>query len=178
MLEQGAKVCPFCGADQSRPVQIVDPHLPLPVTAKSLYQAWKLVIVVIVVFAGSMGGMLWHNFGEASISPAAQAARVTSKSLRELREALSAYVISRKETYPATLNPLGERVSLPLQAAMTAGYKLEYSPKTSPNEAGSLGFVIIARPEKSGFLNLRIDESGVVRATEDSRPATARDLPY
>jgi hypothetical protein len=178
MLEQGAKVCPLCGADQTRPVQIVNPHSPPPVTAKGLFQEWKIVIVVIVVFAASMGGMLWHNFGEVSIGPAAQAAGVTAKSLRELREALSAYVISKKVTYPATLNPLGERASLPLQAAMTAGYRLEYSAKTSPGEADSRGFVILARPEKSGFLNLRIDESGVVRATEDNRPATSQDSPY
>jgi hypothetical protein len=178
MLEQGAKVCPLCGADQTRPVQIVNPNLTPPVTAKGLFQEWKLVIVVISVFAVSMGGLLWHNFGEPSISPAAQAAGVTSKSLRELREALSAYVISKNESYPATLNPLGERASLPVQAAMIAGYRLEYSPKTSPSEVGSRGFVILARPEKSGFLNLRIDESGVVRATEDNRPATAQDSPY
>jgi hypothetical protein len=102
----------------------------------------------------------------------------TVKSLRELREALSAYVITKRETYPATLDPLGERASLPLQAAMTAGYRLEYSPKASPSEAGSRGFVILARAEKSGFLNLPIDESGVVRATGDNRPATAQDSPY
>ena len=177
ILERGATVCPICGADQTRPVPVVDPNLPQPVTAKSLFHEWKTVIVIIVVFAAVLGGILWHNFGEDSISPALQAAGVTAKSLRELREALSTYAISTKDAYPGTLDSLNNRASLPLQTALNAGYRLEYTPKSSTNETAIRGFVILARPEKKGFPNLRIDESGVVRATEESRPATAQDPP-
>ncbi len=178
ILEQGATVCPICGADQTRPVQVVDPNLPPPVTAKRVFQEWKIVIVVIVLFAVILGGILWHNLGEDSISPALQAAGVTARSLRELREALSTYAISTKDTYPTTLDSLGNRASLPLQNALTAGYRLEYSPKSSTNATAPRGFVILARPEKGGFLNLCIDESGVVRATDESRSATAQDAPF
>jgi hypothetical protein len=171
-------VCPLCGADQTRPVQVVDPNLQPPITAARLFHEWKIVIVVIVVFLGSLGGILWHNFGERGVSPASQAAGVAAKSLREIREALSAYAISTKDTYPEALNSLGDRASLPLQTALTAGYRIEYSPKSSSSESVFRGFVILARPEKSGFLNLRIDESGVVRATEENRPATLQDLPF
>ena len=177
ILEQGATVCPLCGADQTRPVPVVDPHLQPPVTAKRLFQEWKIVIAILVVFASSMGGILWHNFGEAGIPPAIQSAGVTAKSLREFREVLSAYALSTKDTYPPNLNVLGSRLSLPLQAAVAAGYQLEYHPKSSSNETVFRGFVILARPERNGFLNLRIDESGVVRATEENRPATAQDPP-
>ena len=171
-------VCPLCGADQTRPVKFVDPAFQPLVRPTRVVQEWKLVIVVIVVFLGSLGGILWHYFGEVSLSPALQAAEVTAKSLRELRVALSSYALITKDTYPTTLNALGGRASLPLQTALIAGYKLEYIPKSSPSEAVSRGFVILARPDTAGFLNLRIDESGVVRATEENRPATAWDRTY
>jgi hypothetical protein len=156
-------------------VHFVDPNLQPVVAQTRVVQKWKIVIAIIVVFIGSLGGILWHYFGEVRISPASQAARVTAKSLRELREALSTYALSMKDTYPAALNAVGDRASLPLQDALIAGYRLEYIPKSSSSEAASRGFVILARPEKNGFLSLRIDQSGVVRATEENRPATVWD---
>jgi hypothetical protein len=178
ILEHGATICPTCGADQTRPVHFVDPNLQPPVVQTHLVQKWKIVVAVTVVFIGSFGGILSHYFGEVRISPASQAARVTAKSLRDLREALSTYALSMEDTYPATLNAVGDRASLRLQAALIAGYRLEYIPKSSSGEAASRGFVILARPEKNGFLSLRVDESGVVRATDENRPATVWDPPY
>jgi hypothetical protein len=178
ILEHGATVCPTCCADQTRPVHFVDPNLQPPVAQTHVVQKWEIVIAVIVLFVASLGGILWHYFGEIHISPASQAERVTAKSLRELREALSTYALTTKDSYPATLNAVGDRASLPLQAALIAGYRLEYTPKSSSGEAASRGFVILARPETTGLLDLRIDESGVVRATEENRPATAWDSPY
>jgi hypothetical protein len=178
MLEKAATMCPLCGADQTRPVQILDPTSQQANTATRVFHEWKTVIAVIIAFVASMGAILWQNFGESRVSPASQAAGVAAKSLRELREALSAYVISTKDTYPPNLDPLGSRASLPLQAALTTGYRLEYSPKSSSNEVVFRGFVILARPEKTGFLNLCIDESGVVRATLENRPATTQDPPF
>jgi hypothetical protein len=178
ILEKGTTVCPTCGADQTRPVHFVDPNLQPVVAQTHVVQKWKIVIAIIVVFIGSLGGILWHDFGEVRISPASQAARVAAKSLRELREALSTYALSTKDTYPATLNAVGDRASLPLQAALIAGYRLEYIPKSSSGEAASRGFVILARPETNGFLNLCVDESGVVRATDENRQATVWDSPY
>jgi hypothetical protein len=178
ILEKGGTVCPMCGADQTRPVQFVDPDLPSPATATHLFQGWKTTVIVVAVLVVSMGGILWHHFGEASISPASQAAGVAAKSLMQVREALSTYVISTEGGYPKTLNVIGDKASPPLYAALTAGYRLDYSSKSSSSDAVSNGFVILAPPEKSGFPNLRIDESGVVRVTVENRPATAQDPPY
>ena len=142
------------------------------------FQKWKIGIIVAAVFAVSLGGIVGHYFGKASALPSSQAAVVAAKSLRQVREALSAYVISNKDGYPRTLNVVGDKASPPLYAALTAGYRLDYSSKSSSSDGVSQGFVILARPEKSGFPNLRIDESGVVRATEENRPATVQDPPY
>jgi hypothetical protein len=178
MLENGGIVCPFCGADQTRPFPFVVSNLPAPAAATQLFQKRKMAMIVVAVFVVSMGGILWHYFGEASVSPASQAAGVAAKSLREVREVLSAYIISTKGGYPTTLNVVGDKASPLLYAALTAGYRLDYSSKASSGDSVSQGFVILARPEKNGFLNLRIDESGVVRATKENRPATAQDPPY
>jgi hypothetical protein len=178
MLERGAVVCPFCGADQTRPVPMVDLDLRPPITATRIAQEYRYLIAVILVLAISLAGILWRNFREPNISPASQAAGVAAKSLNELREALTAYALASRGTYPSTLKSLGDRASLPMEAAVSAGYRIEYSPTAPSGEAVFRGFVILARPEKSDFLNLRVDESGLVRATEKNRPATEQDPPY
>ena len=177
IVEQGTKVCPFCGADQSQPVTFVNPHTPQPPTLKSFLHDWGFPISIIIAALGIVAGLYWHNFGEPAISPAARATAVTAKSLRDIREALSTYALSAKDCYPAALSSLGNRVNLPMQAAQDAGYRLEYRPKLFANEGIPRGFVILARPEKDTYPNLFIDETGVVRTTQENRSATPKD-PY
>ena len=178
MLERGATVCPFCSADQTRPVPMVDRDLRPPITATRIVKEYKYLIIVILALAISLAGIFWRHFREPNITPVSQAAGVAAKSLTELREALTAYALATRGTYPTTLKPLGERASLPVEAAVSAGYRLEYRPTSSPGEAVFRGFVILARPEKSDFLNLRVDESGLIRATKKNRPATEQDPPF
>ena len=177
LIEQGAKVCPFCGADQAKPVEFVNPHIPQPQTLRSSLHDWGPAIMVIVAAAGIISGILWHNFVEPSISPASQAAGIAAQSLQDLRAALSAYALSANDSYPAALISLGDRMNLPMQAALSAGYRLEYTPKSTSGASAARGFVILARPEKSDYPHLCIDESGVVRATQENRQATVQDPP-
>jgi hypothetical protein len=177
IVEEGSAVCPLCGADQTRPVILANPSSPQPYTKASFFHEWGIFIVVIFALAASFAGILIYNFGGHSISPASQAAEVAAKSLRELRETLSSYAISAKDTYPATLDSLGGRVSLPMQAAQIAGYDLQYSPNPSLGGSTPRGFVILARPRKGNYPSLCIDESGVVRATLENRTATVQDPP-
>ena len=177
IVEKGAMVCPLCGADQSQPVKIVDPTSPQPLTWDSFLHSSGMAVLTVVVFTAVLAGMLWFNFGEESITPAAQATEVTAKSLRDLREILSTYALSGKGSYPETLNMLGDRATVAMQATSSVGYKLEYSVKPSSGDGGPRGFVILARPDKVEYLNLFIDESGVVRATQESQSATVKDPP-
>lgn len=177
ILEEGAKVCRLCGADQTRPVAFIDIHAPQPRTLKSFFHDWGMAIFIITVAVGGMTGILWHSFGGYSRSPSLQAAEVTAKSLQEIREALSGYALTANDAYPATLDLLGGRTSLPTENASSAGYILSYSPQTTAGDGVLRGFVLLARPQESGYLNLYINETGVVRATEENRPATGRDPP-
>jgi hypothetical protein len=178
VLEPGAKLCPLCGADQSRPVAIVNPDTPPPVTTKSLLRHWSSVIVTIFLFAGSVTGIVWHYFGALHLSPADQAAEVAAKSLRDVRVELSAYSLFAKDEYPSTLDSLGALASQSEQNALSAGYKLSYNPQPSSAGGTFRGFVLLARPENTMYLNLYVDESGVVRATVENRPATSQDPPF
>jgi hypothetical protein len=178
MIEQEAQVCPLCGADQTKPVKFVDANLPQPPTAKSVAREWGLAIVVLAAFAGGIAGILLHNLGWQSTTPAAEAAEIAAKSLRDIREALSTYALFAKDEYPATLDALGGVTSAPKEAALNAEYKLVYSLQPPSNDGAHRSFVLLARPEKNNYLNLYIDESGMVRATTENRPATGEDPPY
>lgn len=177
IIKQDEKVCPFCAADQTKPVEFVNPHLPQPRSMKSTFRDWGVPILVIVAASAIVSAIYWHSFGEPAVTPAAQATGVAAKSLRDLREALSIYALSAKDSYPTVLASLGNRVSLPMQEALGAGYRVEYSPKSTSAEIAPRGFVILARPEKNDCPNLYIDETGVVRATQENRSATAKDPP-
>ena len=175
VIESGALVCPLCGADQTRPVEFINPNVPQPQNLKAVAQHWAIVIVVIVVFVGGMAALLWYYFGGLRTTPDSQAADVAAKSLRSVREELSAYSLVSRDSYPKTLDPLGDLARRPAEVAMGVGYKLFYTPQQPVDDGVVRGFVLQARPEKNGFPNLYIDESGLVRATQENRTATAGD---
>jgi hypothetical protein len=175
ILEDGATVCPLCGADQTHPVKFVDRNAVNTPGTASLFHEWRIQLTILVCVASIAGGIYWHNFGGYSISRESQAAAVAAKSLRAVREALSDYALSNKGMYPDSLNSVSDRVSGPMQAALDAGYALQYRPNAASGDAAPRSFVILARPERGDYWNLCIDESGVVRATEENRPATMRD---
>jgi hypothetical protein len=174
ILENGAQVCPICGADQTRPVAYTNPDLPQPRTLRDC----GIAISTIVVGIGIMAGILWHDLGTQSVSPALEAAGIAAKSMRELREALSDYALSTKDAYPSSLQALGDRTSQPTQEAQSAAYNLKYN-AASPSSDGAIhSFVILAQPKNGDYLSLYVDESGIVRATVESRAATLEDAPF
>jgi hypothetical protein len=173
ILEQDAQVCPTCGADQLHPTPYTNPGVPQPRTLRDLC----LAIGIIVAGVGIMTGMLWHNFGSQGVTPALEAAGTAAKSMRELREALSEYALSAKDVYPSSLEVLGDRATESIRAARDAGYDLQYIADRPSSDGAVHSFFILAQPQKSGYLNLYIDDSGVVRATQE-RAATAQDPPF
>jgi len=178
VLEQGAQICPICGADQAHPVILPTSDPREPLTLKSSVHDSRIVMGVIVTGIAIVAGIYWSAFGARRISPDMQAAQVAAKSLRSIREELSAYALSAKDTYPSSLERLMDRTSLPIQAATSAGYELQYDPKLPANEGAFRGYVIVARPQKSAYPNLYIDETGVVRVNAGNQTATRLDLPF
>jgi hypothetical protein len=177
IIDQGAQVCPFCGADQSIPIEAAPLDSPQESAPTASLRESAIFIVVGLAAIVCLAGILWFNFGGYTLSPGLEAAETAAKSLRDVREALSTYALFAKDTYPAGLDSFGDRLSRATQTASSAGYTLIYTPRSAAGDGIFLGFVLLARPEKSSYLNLYIDESGVVRATTENRPASSFDPP-
>lgn len=177
MIDQGAQVCPLCGADQTSLLEAAPLDSPQASAPTTSLREFAIFIAVSLIAIFCLAGILWFNFGGHTISQTVEAAQTAAKSLRDLREALSTYALSAKDSYPPALDSLGDRLSRAAQTASSAGYKLTYIPRSSSSDGIFRGFVLLARPEKSSYLNLYIDESGVVRATAENRPANSFDPP-
>jgi hypothetical protein len=166
--EQGTQICSLCGADQTHPVPIA---ATTPRGARA--QDWWSVMLVILAGIGCLSGILWHNLGAPTPDAHSAMAEVIAQSLRGVRDELSNYMLSHA-TYPISLESMNDQVDNLLKSAERADYKIFYVPNPASHN-GPLGFEIIARPNRSDYINLYVDESGIVRTTRENRPATKQD---
>ncbi|MGB7848004.1 MAG: hypothetical protein WBL63_20500 [Candidatus Acidiferrum sp.] len=174
LIEHGAPVCPLCAADQTNKPQDIDKESATR-TLPAVFRELGLVMLVLAAGIAGIALILMHNLSAGSPNPTEQSAEVAANSLRDIREALSSAALS-ENAYPLRLESLGVRVAQPSEDALVAGYHLRYTQRTLPG--GAAGFVIQAIPEKPDRLNLYIDESGIVRATSENRPASVQDAAW
>lgn len=176
-IDPGTKVCPHCGTDLTLPPPEPVPESAEPSGMRAVLREWGIAIIVIAVAAGALGGFLWYELSGPRVAPAERAEGVAAESLRQVREALSVFAMSTGGAYPATLEPLGEQARAPVQTALGEGYALVYTPAATESDGKVRSYVLLASPGKSGGRNLYLDESGILRATPESRPANAQDPP-
>jgi len=180
MLALGTQICPICGADQKTPacVGASDPCQPELDAVRTSVRHWGPMGVV--TFAGftALCCIFWYNLKPPNVTPDLIAAQVAAQSLRQVRECLSTYSLSAKDTYPPSLDALGSTPNLSIQTAAKAGYDVVYTPESAPSGGPIRTFAIVARPKETEYLKLYIDDSGVVRATSENRMATAQDSPF
>jgi hypothetical protein len=170
-LNQATEVCPYCGTDLSEGATVASAPVRKP----------KLVMMIarFGILLAAIWGFLWfvlpeHKGGQA----AAQAEDKAIKALRDANAALSAYAAAQNGSFPPALEALsgagGEQVRQSAQAALSEGYHLEYNLRTS--DAGSQQhYSLLARPRNYGYREFYTDETGVLRATRENRPANAQD---
>ena len=173
VIEKGAKVCPLCGADQTPPPPLSPSEIAILSDSRPTILRWTLPAVVIVC---AVGMVIWYatrtNEGDA---PATGEAAATS-AMVNVRVALSQYAISHGDQYPSTLEPLGAQAAVPVQDAQIGGYALEY--KALPSGDGKIrGFTLLAQSKNASGRSFYIDQSGVLRATLENRPARVDDPP-
>jgi hypothetical protein len=170
--EQATSVCALCGADQTRPAAYVDPIAEAPGPVKNL---WEPILVVVVGIL-CLGGIIFHTFSIPEPSLAVRHAQIAAKSLRDIREILSASAL-RGGQYPEKLESQDDRTGPPTQAALGAGYRLQYRHRAGG--AGTAeGFVIVAISQESTELNLYIDESGIVHSVSERSDSKASDASF
>jgi type IV pilus assembly protein PilA len=123
-----------------------------------------------------LGAAIWYATRANDSDTPAAAEAVATDALMNVRAALSQYAMSHGDQYPATLEPLGARAAMPVQDAQIGGYALEY--RALPSEDGKIhGFTLLGQPKSANGHSFYLDQSGVLRATEASRPARADDPP-
>jgi hypothetical protein len=174
MIDPGVKVCPFCGADQTPPPEVVVFEQGKPRNLASVFLRW---IIVTVAISCSLAGLLWYARREHGKNLWEQEETTASKALRDTRTALSQYALTSGDHYPSALGKLGDRAAQPLQEARNESYELIYTPKSSKKDGTITGFELWANPEKPNHRSFYIDESGVLRATQENRPASDKDPP-
>ncbi len=172
-INQGAEVCPYCGADLTPAPE--DPAQPQKKTP-----LYKTVLRYAVLLA-AMWGFLWYVLPERRGQEAAAIAELRAvEALRRTRDVLAAYAAAQGGVFPKQLESLpGESFAQVREAAQTAqreGYRLEYAAAESA-DGEPRHFVLLARPGNYSYRNFFLDETGVIRGTKENRPATAQDTP-
>lgn len=165
-VNQATEVCPYCGADLAAPLESQEP--PKKPNLIRLLLQWSAVIAAMWLF-------LWFILPQRG-DPAERAEAAALGALREVHTALAAHADAHGG-FPATLETIADRVRTAAQRAQAEGYVIEYTPGPVSPEGQIRSYALLARPGRYGHRNLFVDESGVVRATQEDRPATLKDPP-
>ncbi len=137
-----------------------------------------LAIVVVVATIGGLGFVSVRNLLQDRRD---QNERTAIQTIRAVNTALYLHRQKHPDSYPKSLAELADVESLlkcGTPECMKAGYRYRYE-LLPPTNMGPR-YVIQVRPNKyenTGVQSFYSDESGVIRATTDNRPASAGDGP-
>lgn len=173
-INQATELCPHCGADLTAPVPGGEAGKAKPGLAKILLR-WGVLLGVLLA---ALWGFLWFVVPERQGNPTAQAEARAAESLREIRAALVDFASAQGGTYPRQFEAAGERVRLAAQLAQSVNYQVQYAPGPVEADGAIHTFALQARAGNFGFRNFYLDDTGILRATRESRAATSEDPPY
>ncbi|MFZ0640875.1 MAG: zinc ribbon domain-containing protein [Candidatus Acidiferrales bacterium] len=168
-INSASAICPYCGANQD------EPDSDLPQAQQKKRSSLKLVIAVLCAVAG-IWAIIWFALPLRFENPRPAAERSALESVRALQHQLATYE-NGAASFPTSLEALGEPAREAAQTAMAGGYSIRYTP-TQPDATGNPhAFTLVAVPRNYGYQSFYTDQSGVIHATRDNRPATAQDPP-
>jgi len=167
-INSSSELCPHCGADLTPRASPSD-EKPMSLTRR------LLILLAFAVLIGSVWAFLLYIVPDRQAASRKQAETQAAASLHEIGRQLAAYADASGGDYPGSLDALGEKEWPAAQAARREGYNLSYS--TSEEQGRIRHYVLLAQPERYGFRSFYLDESGVLRATRQNRPATSDDPP-
>jgi hypothetical protein len=174
LINQATEICPYCGADLTEPPA---GEAEQPGSKHGLASTLLRWTVLLGTLAAALWGFLWFVLPERGVNPAGRAEAQAIETLGEVRAALATYAGAQAGSYPPSLEVLEDRVRAPAQRALSGGYQLQYTPGPVANDGGVHSYVLLARPGNYSYRSFFMDETGVVRATRENRPATAQDPP-
>jgi hypothetical protein len=173
-INQATEICPQCGADLTGPIGGADAPAAKPSLQKILLR-WGVLLGVLLA---AIWSFLWFVVPERQGNPTTQAEARAVESLREVRTALSDFAATQNGVYPRQFEALGEPVRTAAQLAQSVNYQMQYVPGPPEPDGSIRSYAIQARAGNYGFRSFYTDNTGIVRATRENRPATAQDSPY
>ncbi len=175
-INQASEVCPYCGADLTAAEELVPSKLAPSARRKQLVKRWLLWGTLVA----GMWAFLWWVLPERAGKAEAAAETQAMEALRQTAEALHEYR-DTSGRYPGSLDALSqeglERARAAAQNAQSQSYRIEYSPGPAEADGMVRTFTLLALPGHFGYRNFFLNESGVMRWTDENRPATAQDAP-
>ena len=167
-VNQATEVCPYCGTDIA----------PAPPARRREAQRKGLIVTLIVALFLILGiwGIFWFVLPKPNVAPPALAEAGAINALHEAADVVNNYN-RRQGGYPDTIEQVSDQASQAYSDARGSGYYLVYRPGAHGADGGIHTFILLARPNYYGYRNFYIDQTGVIRATRDNRPATAHDPP-
>jgi hypothetical protein len=174
VIENGAKFCPLCGADQTPLSPISGGEAAIVRGSPSVAMRWGVPVVAILCLLGAMS---WYIMPSNDDNSSTKSEVKAENTLLNIRLALSQYAILKGDDYPLTLDSLYTQTTSPKQNAKIDGYTIVYTPQRSEKDGGIRSFSLLGQPEKANCLNFYIDQTGVLRATRESRAARIDDPP-
>ena len=173
-VNQATELCPHCGADLTESNPADGPAKAKPGIGKILMR-WGILLGVLL---GAIWSFLWFVVPERQGNPTAQAEARAAESLREIRSALVDFASAQAGAYPSDFGAVGERVRLAAQLAQSVNYQVQYTPGPVAADGTIHTFALQAHAGNYGFRNFFLDDTGILRATREGRPATSEDPPY
>jgi len=173
-INQATELCPHCGADLTAPIAGAEEPKAKPGIGKVLLR-WGVLLGVLLA---AIWSFLWFVVPERQGNPTAQAEARAAESLREIRAALVDFASAQGGAYPRQFDAVGERVRLAAQLAQSVNYQVQYAPGPVDADGTIRTFALQARAGNYGFRNFFLDDTGILRATRESRAATSEDPPY
>jgi hypothetical protein len=173
-INQGTEICPHCGTDLTVSAPGTAPPAAKPSLQKILLR-WGILLGVLLA---AIWSFLWFVVPERQGNPTTQAEARAVESLGQVRTALSDYASAQRGAYPREFEALGEPVRTAAQFAQSVNYHIQYIPGPAEADGAIRSYALEARAGNYGFLSFYTDNSGVVHATRENRPATAQDSTY
>ena len=173
-INQATEICPQCGADLTGPTPGADAPAAKP-SLKKILLRWGVLLGVLLA---AIWSFLWFVVPERQGNPTTQAEARAVESLREVRTALSDFASTQNGVYPRQFEALGEPVRTAAQLAQSVNYQVQYIPGPPEPDGSIRSYALQARAGNYGFRSFYTDNTGIVRATRENRPATAQDSPY
>jgi type II secretory pathway pseudopilin PulG len=173
-INQASEICPRCGSDLAA---LVEAALAAePSKRRSLPRLLATWGAVAGVIALGLYLFVWFVLPEySSTEPARRSEARAEQAIRAMRTSLEVYARANGGNYPTSVEALGVAGRAPVQAGLEAGYTLAYAPGM-PDPGGSVRtYTLQARPARYGLRSYFTDQSGVIHATRENRPATPQD---